>query len=154
MRRLTTAALFSLLLISHAPPLAADSGTMVVKESATDFPGTVARLQAEIEKRGAKIVAVVDHAGAARANGLELRPTTAIIFGNPQLGTPLMASNQAAGLDLPLRMVVWQDASAKVRVGYWKPSDMAAAHAIRDRDDVVGRMTAALEAIAGAATAR
>ncbi len=129
----------------------AEPADMIVKESAAGFAATVQRLQAEIEARGATIVATVDHAAAAAANGLELRPTTLVIFGNPKLGTPLMQSRQTAGLDLPLRVLVWQDADGKVRIGYWNPAGIAELHGIVDRQEVTGKMTKALDAITGAA---
>jgi uncharacterized protein (DUF302 family) len=131
---------------------AQDTG-LVTKESTADFATTVQRLQAEIEERGATIVATVDHAAAAKANNLELRPTTVVIFGNPVLGTPLMQAQQAAGLDLPLRILVWEDADAKVRIGYWPPSNLADAHGVENAGDATDRMAAALEAISAAAAA-
>ncbi|MGO4562114.1 DUF302 domain-containing protein [Mesorhizobium sp. 2RAF21] len=131
----------------------AESPDLIVKESAVDFSTTVQRLQAEIEKRGAKIVATVDHASGAKANGLEMRPTTVIIFGNPMLGTPLMESLQTAGLDLPLRVLIWEDAGNNVRIGYWPPSQITDAHGIEGRQDVTDKMTAALNAITDTAGA-
>jgi len=88
---------------------------LIVKESTADFATSVQRLQSEIEKRGATIIATVDHLAAAKKSGLELRPTTVIIFGNPALGTPLMQGRQTAGLDLPLRILIWEDAAARFR---------------------------------------
>lgn len=132
----------------------AEGADLTVKESAADFATTVQRLQAEIEKRGATIVATVDHAAAAKASGFELRPTTVIIFGNPALGTPLMQGRQTAGLDLPLRVLIWEDASGKVQVGYWPPSRLTAAHGIENSRDVTDKITAALNAITEAATVR
>ncbi|MGE0724065.1 MAG: DUF302 domain-containing protein [Alphaproteobacteria bacterium] len=149
MHSLLSASMAALVLAASALPAVA--AEPVTRQSAVEFATTVERLKAEIEKRGATIVAVVDHAAAARANGLELRPTTAIIFGNPRLGTPVMASNQAAGLDLPMRIVVWQDAASKTWIGYRRPSELAADHSIKDRDDVIERIAAALDGIAGAA---
>lgn len=124
---------------------------MIVKESAAGFAATVERLRGEIESRGATILATVDHAAAARANGLELRPTTLVIFGNPKLGTPLMQSQQTAGLDLPLRVLVWEDAGGQVRIGYWPPAGIAELHGIADRGEVTAKMTKALDAITSAA---
>lgn len=124
---------------------------MIVKPAALSFGETVERLKAAIESRGAKIVAVVDHAAAAKANGLELDPATVVMFGNPKLGTPLMQSQPTAGLDLPLCVLVWQDPGGAVRVGYWPPSRIAGAHGIGDRDEVVAKMAAALDAISAEA---
>jgi uncharacterized protein (DUF302 family) len=129
----------------------AQDAALIVKESSTDFATTVQRLQAEIEARGAKIVAVVDHSAAAKANGLELPPTTLIIFGNPKLGTPLMQEQRTAGLDLPLRILTWEEADGSVRIGYWPPTRIAASHGIQDRDEVIDKMTGALAAITDAA---
>jgi uncharacterized protein (DUF302 family) len=132
----------------------AESADLIVKESGADFATTVQRLQAEIEKRGATIVATVDHAAAAEASKLELRPTTVIIFGNPALGTPLMEGRQTAGLDLPLRVLIWEDASDKVQIGYWPPSRITDAHGIENLGDVTDKMATALNAITDAAAAR
>jgi uncharacterized protein (DUF302 family) len=141
------------MVVAMAVTGAASAQELVITESAADFATTVQRLQAEIEERGATIVATVDHAAAAEANGLELRPTTVIIFGNPMLGTPLMQGQQTAGIDLPLRILVWEDADAKVQIGYWPPSNLADAHGIEDSGDVTDRMAAALDAISTEAAA-
>jgi uncharacterized protein (DUF302 family) len=132
----------------------AEGTNLIVKESSADFATTVQRLQAEIEKRGATIVATVDHAAAAKKSGLELRSTTVIIFGNPTLGTPLMQGQQTAGLDLPLRILIWEHASGKVQIGYWPPSRITDAHEIGDVGEVTAKMTAALDAITDAAATR
>ncbi|MFM9842448.1 MAG: DUF302 domain-containing protein [Dongiaceae bacterium] len=136
-----------LLLLVPGGPTAADDPAIVVKTAAGSFAATVERLTSAIESRGAKVAAVVDHDAAARANGLALGPTTLVIFGNPNLGTPLMQSQRTAGLDLPLRVLVWEDADGVVRVAYWPPSRIAAAHGIADRGDVVVKMAGALHAI-------
>lgn len=130
----------------------AQGNALIVKKSTTDFVTTVERLRSEIEARGATIVAVVDHAAAAKANGLDLRPTTVIIFGNPKLGTPLMQERQTAGIDLPLKILVWED-TGQTNVGYWPPATLAARHGIEPSHQVIGKMTNALDAITTAGTA-
>jgi uncharacterized protein (DUF302 family) len=102
MRRIALAACLAAFLI---PPALAQSPSLVTKKSAHDAAATVTRLEAAIKKRGAAIVATVDHAAAAKANGLELKPATVVIFGNPKLGTPLMQASPTAGLDLPMRVL-------------------------------------------------
>lgn len=134
--------------IDHA---LAQETDLIIKESTADFGTTVQRLQSEIEKRGATVVATVDHAAAAKKSGLELRPTTVIIFGNPTLGTPLMWGRQTAGLDLPLRVLVWKDESGKVQIGYWPPSRITDAHGVENVSEVTDKMTTALDAITDAA---
>lgn len=150
MRRLLFAAVF----LALAAPAAAQAPAPVTKTSPHDLGATVARLEAAITKRGAAIIAKVDHAAAAKANGLELKPTVVVIFGNPKLGTPLMQANPTAGLDLPMRVLVWQDAAGAVKVGYWPPATLAQMHAIKDRDAVLQTIAGALDAITNEAIAR
>jgi uncharacterized protein (DUF302 family) len=147
-------ALAACVLVLAAAPALAQAPQIVTKKSAHDASATVARLEAAITKRGATIVAKVDHAAAAKASGLELKPATVVIFGNPKLGTPLMQSSVTTGLDLPMRVLVWQDAAGAVMLGYWPPATLAAMHGIKDRDQVVKTMTGALDAITSEAAAR
>lgn len=154
MLRILIAATAMIIIIVANQRAYADGADMIVKKSATDFSTTVQHLQADIEKRGATIIATVDHAAAAKAKGLELRPTTVIIFGNPVLGTPLMVEQQSAGLDLPLRVLIWEDASGNVQIGYWPPSRITDAHGIENRGEVTDKMAAALNAITDAAATK
>ena len=147
-------AVLAMTLAFAAAPALAQTRQIVTKKSAHDAAATVARLEAAIAKRGAKIAAKVDHAAAAKANGMELRPAVVVIFGNPKLGTPLMQSNPTAGLDLPMRVLVWQDAAGAVMVGYWPPASLATAHGIKDRDPVLKTMAGALDAITSEAVAK
>lgn len=142
------------LLAFVAAPAFAQAPQLVTKTSPHDVAATVARLEAAITKRGAAIAAKVDHAAAAKATGAQLRPAVVLIFGNPKLGTPLMQSRPTAGLDLPMRVLVWQDAAGAVMVGYWPPSALAEAHGIKDRDPVLKAMAGALDAITNEAVAR
>ena len=151
MRRIAVLAILVALL---AAPALAQAPQLVTKKSPHDAAATVARLEAAITKRGAAIVAKVDHATAAKASGMELRPIVALIFGNPKLGTPLMQSSPTAGLDLPMRVLVWQDATGAVMVGYWPPASLATAHGIKDRDPVLKTMAGALDAITNEAVAK
>jgi uncharacterized protein (DUF302 family) len=141
-----------IVLAASAVP-AATNEPLVVKQSAHDTPTTVERLQAAVISRGASVVAKIDHAAAAQASGLSLRPTVVMLIGNPKLGTPLMQSRQTVGLDLPLRVLVWQDEGEVTHVGYTPPAVIVARYDIRDRSDVVEKMTGALAAITDEATA-
>lgn len=142
----------ALIVLSPRGASSAETDTLVVKQSPHDVATTVARLEAAVQSRGATVVAKVDHGAAAAASGLTLRPTVLVVFGNPKLGTPLMQSRQTAGLDLPLRVLVWQDASGVTQVGYEPPAVIAARRGITDRDDVVAKMNGALGAITTEAT--
>lgn len=79
---------------------------------------TMDRLQAEVKKRNLAVVARIDHAAAAQRIGQTLRPTELLVFGNPQAGTPLMLCAQLAGIDLPMKGLVWTDASGQTWLGY------------------------------------
>jgi uncharacterized protein (DUF302 family) len=120
-------------------------------ESDFDVVETVARLQEEILDRGLGIFAIIDHAANAEGVGMELRPTTLILFGSPAVGTVLMQSQQTIGIDLPLKYLVWEDACGKVRVGYNSTKFLKKRHKIKDRDQVFENIANALNAIAQAA---
>jgi uncharacterized protein (DUF302 family) len=153
--RSTLPALVVSLPILFATPTisAAGEDPLITKTSPHDVPTTVQRLEAAVNSRGATVVAKIDHAAAAEASGLSLRPTVLVLFGNPKLGTPLMQSEQTAGLDLPLRVLVWQDADGATQVGYTSPDLIATRHGITDRPEVVEKIAGALTAIADETTA-
>src|SRR5271170_3987223 len=79
---------------------------------------TMARLEAEVKAKGLTVFAHVDHAAGAAAAGVTLRPTDLLIFGNAKGGTPLMQSVQTIGIDLPMKVLVWQDVSGKTWLSY------------------------------------
>ena len=111
------------------------------------------RFEAEVRARGMTVFAHIDHAAGAAALGLALRPTELLIFGNARNGTPLMQTNQSIGIDLPLKTLVWQDASGMTWLSYNDPAFLTARHGMEGDDDPsVKAMTAALKAIAGKAT--
>jgi len=132
------------------PP--SDSFTMV--EGLTTVPShfapkeTMDRMEAEIGERGMNVFARIDHAAGAAEVGLTLRPTELIIFGNARGGTPLMQPDQTVGIDLPLKALVWQDATGKTLVSYNEPSWIAQRHGVADAEGVVSKMTDLLRAIA------
>ena len=154
MRHLTLLAASLALLAPVLPPAAhADPAErLVVVESKLGVKETIDALAREVEAKGLKIIARVDHAAGAKAAGMELKPTELLIFGNPKLGTPLIAANPAIGIDLPLKALAWQDASGKVMLGYTAPATMKARHGITGQDGAFETMTKALAGLAAAAT--
>lgn len=114
---------------------------------------TMNRFEAAVRDRGMTVFAHIDHAAGAAAVGLALRPTDLLIFGNATAGTPLMQTVQAIGIDLPLKALVWQDASGTTWLSYIDPQWLAQRH---DLDDTVRAtinvMSGALAAMAGKAT--
>src|SRR4051812_38608192 len=101
---------------------------------------TMDRLEAQIRIQGMKVFTRIDHAAGAAETGLPLRPTELIIFGNARGGTPLMQSVQTAGIDLPLKALVWQDASGKTWLSYNEPGWIAQRHSIADAEPTVSKM--------------
>ena len=108
---------------------------------------TMDRLQAEIRAQGMTVFARIDHAAGAAEVGLTLAPTALIIFGNARSGTPLMQSAQTVGIDLPLKALVWEDASGTTWLSYNEPIWIAQRHSVANAEQVVSKMAATLSAI-------
>jgi uncharacterized protein (DUF302 family) len=117
-------------------------------QSSFDPKATIDRLEARIQARGLNVFARIDHAAGAAEAGLTLAPTYLIIFGNARGGTPLMQSVQTVGIDLPLKVLVWQDAANNTLVSYSEPSWIAQRHAVVDRDSTVDKLGNLLGTIA------
>ena len=79
---------------------------------------TVQRLEGILQAKGVKLFSVIDHSGEAEKAGMQMRPTKLLIFGNPKAGTPLMIASPSIAIDLPMKVLVWEDADGKVRVSY------------------------------------
>jgi uncharacterized protein (DUF302 family) len=86
---------------------------------------TLDRLETDVKAKGLTVFARIDHAAGATAVGLNLLPTAVLIFGNARGGTPLMQSNQLIGIELPLKVLVWQDTSGKTWLSYVDPPNLA-----------------------------
>jgi uncharacterized protein (DUF302 family) len=112
---------------------------------------TVERLKSLLSQKKIQVFAEIDHAAGAQKAGLSLRPTHLLIFGNPQAGTPLMQSRQTIGLDMPLRVLVWEDAAGKVWLTYHRPEFLAQRHRVLDQDEAVKALGAGIAALARAA---
>jgi uncharacterized protein (DUF302 family) len=89
---------------------------------------TLARLEGLLGARGIKVFARIDHSGEAARAGLEMKPTELLIFGNPAGGTPLMLAAPSAAIDLPLKLLVWEDAAGQVWITYDTPEYLQARH--------------------------
>src|SRR5215467_9812134 len=100
---------------------------VVTKPSPRSVADTVARLTDLIAARGRKLFAVIDQSAEASAVGLALRDTTLVLFGSPAAGTPVMVASPLAALDLPLKVLVWDDAG-QTQVTYTAPAALAARH--------------------------
>jgi uncharacterized protein (DUF302 family) len=131
--------------------MAADGLTTI--QSANGPKETMNKLEVEVKAKGMTVFARIDHAAGAAQVGLPLRPTELLIFGNAKGGTPLMQSMQTIGIDLPLKALVWKDASGNTWLSYNDPSWLAKRHGLgRETEATVSAMTAALDTVASAAT--
>jgi len=113
---------------------------------------TMERLLAALPAHNMTVFARIDHAAAAAAAGMPLRPTDLAVFGNPKGGTVLMQDRQRAGIDLPLKVLVWEDADGKVWASYNDPAWIARRHGV-GHAAAVQAMATAVQAIVEAATA-
>lgn len=138
-------------ILGSSPAISAEPA-LIVKQSKLGVTQTIDALAAALEATGVTVMARIDHAAGAKAAGMDLRPTEVIIFGNPKLGTPLMQADQRAGLDLPLKVLAWQDESGKVFVSYADPASLKARYRLDGKDEVLNAMTQALAAFTSAAT--
>jgi uncharacterized protein (DUF302 family) len=126
-------------------------GDVVTLPSAHNADDTIHRLKSLLDQKKIHVFAHIDHAAAAKKVGLTLRSTQVLIFGNPQAGTPLMQSQQTIGLDLPLRVLVWEDDAGTVWLTYRKPSVLARKHNVTGQEEAVKALDNGLAALARAA---
>jgi uncharacterized protein (DUF302 family) len=121
-------------LTGHPPVLkeravAHDEPGVVTKLSARSVADTTTRLTDILGAKGVRLFTVIDQAAAARQVGLRLRDTVLVIFGNPAAGTPVMAASPMSALDLPLKVLVWDD-GGQTKVSYYAPAEIAARHGL------------------------
>ena len=131
---------------------AAHGGDWITKPSPHDVATTADRLEAIIDESPATLVARVDHQAAAMDAGLTMDPVTVLIFGNPALGTPLMQADPRAALDLPLRVLVWEE-GGETTIGYLSTEALAARYDLADADETLARMAEALDGMTDQAVA-
>jgi putative redox protein len=127
-----------------------ENGLVTVRSNHA-FTDTVRRLEAALDGRGLIVFARIDHAAGARAGGLDLPPTLLIIFGSARAGTPAMQAARTAGLDLPLKALVWQDAQGTAWLTYSEPAWTLARHGAGD-SPAIGRLDTAMQELAAETT--
>lgn len=135
-----------------APLAASAADGLVAVKSPHSAQVTMNRLEAIVKERGLTVFARVDHAGGAAKVGKTLRPNELLIFGNPQGGTPFIECAQTVGIDLPLKALVWEDASAQVWLGYNDTIYLAKRHEV-PACAAAANLAKAVAALAAAAVA-
>ena len=139
------------LLSAAAAPARAVEGLVTVP-SAYSVTETLANLEVALKSKGVTVFARIDHGANAKGVGLPLRATELLIFGNPQGGTALMAAQQTIGIDLPMKVLAYEDEAGKVWLAYNDPAWVAARHGLKpEMGAVLAAMSAALKAVTGKA---
>ncbi|HIP40121.1 MAG TPA: DUF302 domain-containing protein [Desulfocapsa sulfexigens] len=124
---------------------------LISKTSNHSVKETMDTFEKIVRAKGFNVAARVDHTAAAKASGLTLLPTEVLIFGNPKLGTLLMQSTQTIGIDLPLKVLVWENVKGVVTLQYNDPVWLSKRHGIADREKAFAKMSGALAKFSDAA---
>jgi uncharacterized protein (DUF302 family) len=109
---------------------AAASNGIVNKPSKRSVEQTVEALTNILNAKGVAVFALIEHSGEAEKVGLKMRPTKLLIFGNPKAGTPLMLASPSSAIDLPLKILIWEDAQGKVWLSYNSPEYLKERHGL------------------------
>ncbi|MDH3659844.1 MAG: DUF302 domain-containing protein [Alphaproteobacteria bacterium] len=125
---------------------------LVVKPSNYSVGETLDRLEGILKDKGLKIIARIDHQAGAAGAGLDLPPTQVLIFGNPNLGTPLMTSAPTTAIDLPQKALAYQGDDGKVYLAYNDIGYLQARHGIEGQDEIIAKIRGALGKFTDAAT--
>lgn len=112
----------------HQPKLSGNVPGFTSKLCKYSVDQTVARFESLLESKGVKLFAVVDHSGEAEKAGLKMPPTKLLIFGSPVAGTPVMLASPSIAIDLPLKLLVWQDANGSTWISFNDPAYLQARH--------------------------
>jgi len=110
----------------------AEASGLVTIKSAHSVEETIAKIQALLEAKQIKEFALIDHSGEAAKVGLAMPKTQVLIFGNPKGGTPLMLAAPSVAIDLPLKLLVREDAAGQVWVSYWSAQALLARHGLAE----------------------
>jgi uncharacterized protein (DUF302 family) len=124
-----------------------DNG-IISKATTHSVDETVEKIKALLQAKSVKLFTVIDHSGEAAAAGLNMPPTKLLIFGNPKGGTPLMLAAPTVAIDLPLKLLVWEDAQGSRWISYNSPQYLKQRHGLPD--DLLKNI-AVIEALAEAA---
>jgi uncharacterized protein (DUF302 family) len=154
--KLCLAASLAFVLTVSAPILtkAADEDGIVRVKSAYSLGETIARLKKDIADKGIKFFDEIDQSRLAGDAGINLRPSTLLVFGNPSLGTLFLTSNPAAGLDWPVRLLVLEDGKGEVWALYTDFTWIAHRHGIKDRDAAFAMATNVISSITSSVKAK
>lgn len=143
--------LTALLIVSIAIPAQAAEGVVNVQSTFT-VKETADRLESILIKKGMTIFNRIKHSEGAGKVGIELRDTELIIFGNPKVGSPLMRCQQSVAIDLPQKVLIWEDDKAKVWISYNDPGYLVERHNITGCEEIISKIEKVLAGIAKSAS--
>lgn len=123
---------------------------IISKSTTRTVDETVDKVTSLLRDKGIKLFAVIDHSGEAAAIGIKMPPTKLLVFGNPKAGTPLMLAAPSIAIDLPLKLLIWQDARGDRWISFNSPQYLKERHALSE--DLLKNI-AVIEALAALAAA-
>ena len=153
LRTLAAAVIGSAILLSSALPSVAGSDGVVRVRSAYPLNETITRVKADIAAKGIMFFSEIDQSKLAAGADIELRPSSLLVFGNPPLGTQFITANAAAGLDWPVRLLIFEDAEGAVWMAYTDFAWIAERHAINDRGPQFAMASEVISSIVSSAAA-
>ncbi len=109
---------------------------IIVKDSKNSVKQTINNIKTIVRKKGLNVFAIINHKGNAKAVGMTMRESKVIVFGNPKLGTALMQENILSALDLPVKILVYEDEQGKVKIAYRDASWLRKLHGLQDNKTV------------------
>lgn len=127
---------------------AVEGAGLLTVEGEDTVEATVDRIEAAAEEGPVSVLATIDHAANAASVDRDLPPTTLLLVGNPDVGTPLMAESRSIAIDLPQKLLVWEGEDGAVHVTYNDPHYLAARHGIEEQEERIENAAAALEGLA------
>jgi len=139
------------LLLGIAGTTSAQEGLVNIKSSHTVLV-TANRFEGALKEKGIIVFSRIDHAAGAQQIGKELKPTLLLIFGNPAMGTPMIQRSRTAGIDLPLKALIWEDRTGQVWLTYNSPDYIAQRHGLIEMNNLVQKMGQVLSNFSAAAT--
>ncbi|VAW55401.1 hypothetical protein MNBD_GAMMA07-649 [hydrothermal vent metagenome] len=124
----------------------------ITKPSHFSVAETLDKLEKILKKKGVTVFSRIDHAAGAKSVGMKMRPAQLLIFGNPKMGSPLINENPLISLDLPIKVLAWQDKKGKTWVSYLNPAVLKARYNIKN-DKLINKMTNVLNKLTNKALA-
>jgi len=116
--------------VTPANMTSATNKGIIDKASNHSVEQTADRLKTILQSKGVALFALIDHSGEAEKVGMKMRPTKLLIFGNPKAGTPLMLAAPSSAIDLPLKILIWEDGQGEVWISYNSPSYLQERHGL------------------------